>query len=473
MVGCCVVMVVVLLGGDVRAYVGCGVPGGGAGGGGDGHRRDGGVAEVRLDGATGVASAWLVNGVRVHAMELVGADDGLVHVFVSFAGGRMVEGEGGLLATELAAQLVEHPPFDGMLGGEVPAWLSAQGIEFFVFSGESSLSLTMAFAVEKTSAAMGVLERFVLGATVRGGGAFASAREELAGKQAEVNGSVWRGGLAFASAALSGDERFGLLDPAEILGLGEDDVRGALDRHFRSRAGVEAAIVGPMDVGEGVEVLSKALGGLGERDRVVRGADACDWRLVEGRHERAIGEGGFSTVVVGVGALGPSRTRAFRVARATGMVLEGRLQRALADRGDDDESVEVLLRPWGRDAVLLVVARVPVGGEDAFIEFVRGEIVGIGAGERDDAALAAVLQRLSETADRFEGDGRYWSGVLGRLDSSGYVLREIAPARAMYGSMGWDEIAAYARGAGEGRYGRTDVVVRPERAETLDADEAE
>jgi len=436
-----------------------------------------GVAEVRLDSATGVASAWLVNGVRVHAMELDSIDE-RVHVSVSFSGGRLGEPEGGWLSTTLAAGLVVHPSFDGLLGGEVPVWLSVQGVVFEVGAGEDSMVVSMAFLPEKLGVAMGALERFLRGGAVLGGGVFEAARADLAQKHAEINGSTWRGGLAFASAALSGDARFGVVDPASILALTEADVRGAFDRHVRIGA-VEAAIVGPMDVGDGLGALAGALGVLGERSRGVVGGGVSDWRLVGGMHEWAAGDDGFSTVVVAAGAPGASRTRGFRVSRTAAMVLEGRLQRMLVDdRGGDDasglERVEVLVRPWGRDGVLLVVARVEVGREAEFVEMVFGEIEGLGprggVGDRQEniedveGELSAVLSRLSEAADTHEADGRYWSAVLSRLEMSGFALREIAPARSMYGSIGWSDVLEYARGFREGVYGRAAVVVRPKAA---------
>jgi|GEM_PF-2795171 len=281
--GAWVVMLAIALAGVASGNViGAGAQGG--------ERASGGVVELSRHAETGVVSAWLGNGVRVHVLSMPGA--GEVRVAAMLAGGLLGEsGDGRGSAALLSTAALGRAAHGQMPVDAVDAALGQRGVRVTSSVLADAIRLDMGGPTGELGWMLDLLSSVVREPRVDAGSARAwrQAAETVRAK----GGAEPRLRLREAVRAALGEDRAAHLG---TLTDGDADVARAqaCAERLVTRAPMEVVIVTPGAWGEALGHAERALGGLAARARI--GPSVA---IAPGRAHEAVGELAVRAVATG------------------------------------------------------------------------------------------------------------------------------------------------------------------------------
>jgi len=442
------------------------------------------VEELSIDGASGVLSAWLGNGVRVHHREMAGHGD-RVFVTVALAGG--VESETAPtrgLAQSLAA-LWQRPAARSRTSTELGALLSKSDVRVRGMVGDRRVVLAVSASAAELERAFEALHLLLSEPLIEAAPfeRWRSAAAEAAGTRAvQPAGRAYE--MFLDALAAPGDRRLMPLSLEEAAMARQEAAQAWIDQ-LVAHAPLEVAVVGAVEMERALGLSARYLGSLASRARPV------DVRLTAPAQPavmeavlRSAGEGAG----VGPGA-GPGVARRVGAGAGAGQRLNvGPAQVRLRS---------VIPTPSVEQAVVIVGFRgaARVDTEEGWSLALAADVLTsrLQAELRDERRLASGIAAVSLASGACDGCGRFWAtavcdparveevsaaidAAIDALASEGPNERELAAAKARVAGRLEQELldpaawaGALASLSGEGRT-PADVMDGPARVRRLDAE---
>ncbi|MFZ5785770.1 MAG: M16 family metallopeptidase [Acidobacteriota bacterium] len=394
-----------------------------------------GAVAARSDDPTGVRSAWLVNGVRVHVREM---DErrGRVYVTATLAGGRIRETAPTWGLTSAAVQALAVPAARSVRSVEIRDFLAGKAVEFHAAADEDCLRLTLACDPDDVEVGFQLI-RLLLAQPLLEVETLRRWREAQLSRWDETAASVE---LRVAERSLcllsGGDLRFRFLDPDHVKGI--DPVRAQTWLEELTGAGpLEVAVAGDLPASSTEDLALRYLGSLPARPR-------SDPRI-DGLRELAVGIGPFDESIEVPGApdravvtvgwrAEPWRDAARRMAtQAAERILSSRLLREIRERRGLTYTPECSFSPsraYPAASVLTVACYTATDRAGEAADAVRETARGLAEQGPTEEETAAARRQLSTVVERARRDPRYWSRALSELDFRGLSIAamEAVPA---------------------------------------------
>lgn len=411
------------------------------------------VLELTQNRKSGVVSAWLSNGVRLHYRR-IDQPPGQVQVAIAVLGSEMLETAETRGRSALAAAAMDEwtlsAPEAVRVGAEardvhIDAMAGPDALQLRVWGSAADMEIALRAAAE-------LLTRPHIDDAVLAR-ARAALGTEIAKRDADSR--------AIASGAMTGaifppnDPR---VPPVTLDGInrhGAADVSAWLALHTQIHGSpIEVAIVGDLTLAEALRLAETGLGAIPDRPRVSPGALAAQRTVPHppGPIVRVVDAGvtpEWSTVLVG--AFGPDvrRTAEQRTLRAAARVLGQRVAARLAADAipvrPGSIGANLSLSAYTGMGLFFVSADTPASAPDAApraIAAIEDEIARLVTHPPTEAELAPVREALGKVVQTFDRDARYWAGLLARADSLGINTDDVAEGVAFYSALTPEQISA-------------------------------
>lgn len=383
----------------------------------------GAVAESS-EGAAGVRSMWLDNGVRVHMREMTERKD-RVYVTATLVGGRIREAASTLGLTSAAVQALALPAARSVGSFEIRDFLAGKAVEFEALADEDCLKLMAVCDPDDLEHGFHLLHLLLTQPQLE---------VETLRRWREAQEARWREAAASIESQvaqrslglLSGeDPRFRFLDPEHVRAIDLARAQAWLERLVGSGP-LEVALAGDVLASRAERLVVLYLGSIPSRPR--RDGDLEGLRELHARggpsDELVEVAGARDLAVVTVGwRAEPWRDAPRRLAmQAAERILSGRLLREIRERRGLTYTPECSFSPsraYPAASVLTVACYTAVdrAGEAAAAVRETAEVLAEqGPGEEETAAVRRQLSRILERARR---DPRYWSRAMSELDYRG------------------------------------------------------
>lgn len=380
------------------------------------------IVELGADPITGVSSAWLANGARLHHRRTEFAP-GRVLIRATLGGGGVPSARDRELA-DAAAYAWDEGGVVGIGSAAMRRLLAGLRVEADAWHEDGTLTLEIETSPRDVVIAMELLHRKLSDPLIE-----PAALERWRGERlieigrGELDADRRAGDLL--EAQLTGS-RAG--DEAGVLGVTLGEAQAWLDRVVRDGT-LEVAIVGDLSRAEAFELGERYVGSLGARGRVspaegARGVAPGEPVVIETIEARAP----VAAVRVAMGACDSSDVRDVHLLSIAGRVLAARLNRELRDRAGLVSGVECDLRAGepARCGALVIRTTCAPSQAGRVAGAVREAIGRMGADGPTVAEMAAATSQIeSEVLDAWETPA-FWAQKLGDLDRSGRSLRDIA-----------------------------------------------
>lgn len=372
------------------------------------------VLEIAQLRESGVCSAWMSNGARVHIRPMpIGT--GVVSITLTFMGGELLELESNRGVSRVGAMAWDRAMGD--LPVDVSVGSPPDGIQVRI----------VGTAAELTAAAPAIARRMAapeIGAT---------DIEEAQTRVARGNGREVRGGRAVLGDQLvqlvfpKGEHRVRPLTGEQAARIDAATAREWLTRHVRQQP-LEIGIAGDVTVAGGLTLAAALLGELPERARVAQDTLAAERSLPQavGPFTRAVvgtTPSGKAQVLAGFMGVEGSRTAEFRILRAASRVLDHRVQRRLVDAGltsgNAGSGAAVIYSPYPGFGMVLLSTMVEPEDAESARDILNDEIDRLTAEGPSDAELVEVGAALAAETRASENDPKFWSALLSRQTMSG------------------------------------------------------
>ncbi len=430
------------------------------------------VEELSIDGASGVLSAWLGNGVRVHHRAMEGHGD-RVFVTVTLAGGVESETPSTRGLTQSLAALWQRPAARSRTSAELGVLLSDADVRVRGGVGDRRVVLAVSASAAELERAFEALHLLLSEPLIE-----AAPFERWRSAAAEAAGvrTVQPAGRAYEmfldALAAPGDRRMLPLSLDEAAVARQEAAQAWIDQMV-AQAPMEVAVVGAVEMERALELSARYLGSLASRGRPgSEGASAAPARpaAMEAVLRSAKGPGVVGRRVVPQRvSVGPAQVRLRSV------IPTPNVEQAVvivgfrgAARADSEEGWSLAL------------------AADVLTSRLQAEL-------RDERRLASGIAAVSLASGACDGCGRFWAtavcdparaeevsaaidAAFDALATDGPSEREMAAARARVAGRLEQELLDPAAWAGalaslssEGRSAK-DVVDGPERVRRLEAE---
>jgi len=384
----------------------------------DPPERPGRIVEIEQHAGGRIWSAWLDNGVRIHAIELPGdAPEDAAGVAVVIAGGPLFETHNTHGSAGALAEIFERPALPGLdAAGSAPIIRSA-GLELGAALRPDAIILTVRCDRSALDDAAGLLRYTLNRPAIEPAGLIAWIEEELIEldeERPDVRIELMR---ALRSSLLPpGDPRATLPDEDDLRRLSPELIAGFYEQHVR-RAPMAVAVASRAPAPETIERFARQFGALAPRDRIER-LYAPEHRVqaVGGRRvvSKALGpEPGVGGVLIAIPAPTGEDVGDLRAALLGRIILGDRIEAA----GTDGRAA-----PWAEARAVLwpgfahpgagyfgLLARVEPGAEAEARRLLFAEIRNLAETPPTEAELAGALGRLTSQIERSRGDPLGWA----------------------------------------------------------------
>jgi predicted Zn-dependent peptidase len=427
------------------------------------------IVELHAYRRSGVVSAWLANGVRVHFRRME-VQPGQVEVMISFAGGELLEcGETRGLSL-LCASYLDRPATQDLAAADIAARLNAAelSLEGGVMSDALMIRIHGSAANVRTGLALAAK---ALTAPLVSPDLLEVARTascaSIERTQADAKWAVTEPLLELVTPI--GDCRNKLACTKRMAAFTPEQVAGWITRHALTRP-CEVAIVGDVEMNPALQLAAEIFGDLPDRPRAspaVLAQNRCVGKQ-EGPFARDVGCKGQAKiqdthVLAGFLSPDPSEVQEVRRLRAGARVLAHRLEdrlRELKLGGDPHVSWTYMPSPFAGRSVTVVAARVAPGDAEPVKQLMQASMCELMDHGLPAAELARSTELLARVASAYERDPRYWAAILSRSASGGLDPEQIADGPEVYRAMKPEEVLAAMRRACTIE-NRLDLMVRP------------
>jgi zinc protease len=397
------------------------------------------VLEPGEHAATGVTSAWLSNGVRVHHRRLTERRHE-VSVVISLAGGQIQETAATRGIARAAVAAWDRPATSRLASTQIRDLMTGKRVRVSGAAGDDSVALVVQGDPADLESGL-QLAHLLLTDPVLEPAAFAQWRDaeltRLAARRTEPR-AVLADALAEALYP-PGEARLRPLTAAQVAALGRDAAQTWL-RELVSRAPVEVAMVGDLDAAAALRLAATYLGSLPPRERIGPAVLAPLRRvpLPAGpiRAERTVPTRSPQAVVL-EGFLGPDIQAVQDVRRLilAGRVLTTRMTREIREQKGLVYSIGAWLQP-GREypGFGLFSAQAPTDPAKAATLAAAVEAMYLDFAARGPTAeeLAVARRQTLNVLDEALRTPDFWTGRLTTLDYRGLRLDDISGAAAAY-----------------------------------------
>ncbi|TVQ62106.1 MAG: insulinase family protein [Phycisphaerales bacterium] len=430
-----------------------------------------GVVELARDEASGVVSAWLASGVRVHAKAMPEAEQ--VRISAVFAGGEMLETpEARGVASLIASAGLGRASHGGAPTVETDAELSRRGVTVTAYVMRDAIRLDLGGPAGELGWMLELLGAVAREPRIEAGPA--RAWRQAYGSLAEraTADPMLRLRQSLLGALTSGAGQ----DLASSGSVHLDHLTAELASSWITRLVVEApmevAIVGALSWADAIAQAEGALAGLPVRARIapgVRGGgreggavraparDGAGARLgvLGPTYVERMEGGGRSAVLVGFEGPGMDQLRELRAVTLAREVLSDRVSDRLSDR-ESSQHAWAALMPGDSGASLglfALIVSAPSHRADQLVGLAQVELSRFASEGPTDAELATAKADVDRRLAAQLASPVHWAARLSTLTYRGQRLEDLTGARAAYESISPAEVretfrAWMARGAG-------------------------
>ncbi len=420
------------------------------------------IVEMQAYRRSGVVSAWLSNGIRVHHRRMT-VQPGQIEVMISMAGGELLECAETRGLSMLCASYFDHAHAEAerLRGRDVHIEGGAMSDALLVRVWGSAADIGTGLEIAAGSLGSPRVTPELLEI------ARASACESVERTQTDARWSVTEPLLELVTPV--GECRNKLACTKKLSGFTAEQVAGWISRHADT-CPCEVAVVGDISANDALRMVSGAFGSFPERRRAAPAAMA-EQRCVgkqQGPFTKAVdcrGDAGIEEAHVLAGFLSPdpSEVQEVRRLRAGARVLSERLENRLRELklgGDPHVSWTYMPSPFAGRSVTVVAARVTPGDAEPVKQLMQASMCELMDHGLPAEELARSTEKLARVAAAYERDPRYWAAILARSASTGLDPELIADGPEVYRAMRPDEVLAAMRRACTIE-NRLDLVVRP------------
>jgi len=432
------------------------------------------VVEMQAFRRSGVVSAWLSNGIRVHHRRM-DAPPGHVEVVISFAGSELLECPDTRGLSLLSAAFLDHPVGNELSAAEGERRLRGRDVHIEGGVMPDALSVRIWGSAADIRAAVDVTAS-ALRAPHLTDESLAVARlnacKAVERTHADPRWSVTEPLLDLMTPR--GECRTKLACTERLAQYTPDQVKSWIVRHSGSETvegrPCEVAIVGDIELTDALRMASQVFGVFPARPRAAPGALA-DRRCVAkpaGPFIRDVACNAATRaeethVLAGFLSPDPCEVQEVRRLRAGARVLSNRLESRLRELklgGDPHVSWTYLPSPFAGMSVTVVSARVIPGDAEPVKQIMQASMCELMDQGLHADELARSTEMLARVAAAYERDPRYWAAILARSTSAGLDPELVAEGAMFYRALKPDEVLAAMRRACT-LENRLDLVVRP------------
>jgi zinc protease len=397
------------------------------------------VVEQSLHVDSGVTSAWLDNGVRVHH-RFMDQRRAQVSVVVTVAGGRIQETAANRGISDAAAVAWDRPATSALSSPQIRDLMTGRKVRVSRHVGDDALTLTVAGDPADLESGLQLAYLLLTDPLLE-----APALEQW--KESQVQAVAARklqpsGVLAEAMAAafsLAPEPRLGLLDVAQVRAISLDAARAWL-RDLVASAPIEVAIVGDLDATRALEMVRRYLGALPARaridDKTLHALRAIPRTPGPIRVERTVDTRTPQAVVVdGFFGADLRNVRDSRLLTMAARMLSTRMNRTIREEKQLVYSIGASSQPaseypgFGRFAAQAPTDPAKAGALAAAVDAIYAAFAADGPtpGEVDVAR-----RQMATLLDEIMRDPEFWTWRLAVLDYRGLSLSDIVQMPAAY-----------------------------------------
>ncbi len=427
------------------------------------------VIEVQAFRRSGVVSAWLTNGIRVHH-RYMSAQSGQVEVMISFAGGELLECGDTRGLTLLSATCLDNPASTDATAEQLRDRL--RGRDIHLEGGVASDALLVRIWGEADDigpafevAAIALRKPRISDAQLAEACTAASRNVERA--QSDTRWAITEPLLDLITPINECRNK-----PActkRMSAFRPDQVEAWITRHA-STAPCEIAVVGDIPLDRAIALVTRSFGEFPPRQRAGVAALAPS-RCIQPQQGPFVREVGCRAetdltdahVLAGFLSPDPSEIQEVRRLRAGARVLSQRLEERLRELklgGDPHVSWTYLPSPFAGRSMTVVAASVAPDHAEPVKQIMQTSLCELMDHGLPADELARSTEILARVASAYERDPRYWATMLARSTSGGLDPELICAGAEMYRSMKPDEVLSAMRRACTVE-NRLDLVVRP------------
>ena len=415
------------------------------------------VVEMETSRRSGVTSAWLSNGVRVHHLKL-DRHPGEVVVTIALSGGKLLEDAATRGITEVAAGVLDD--WDTAALEQSLAREKMQGRDLRIDAGASQDALTvrLAGAAADLDAGLRVVHALLTNPKVTEESVRQSKekvirelRQRAGDSRAAVSDAINSALLGPAGGAGGGggvDPRLEAPREQAVQAMSVEQIRGWISRHIKEDgAPIEVAFVGDVALADALRLADGTLGTLPKRARVDAHTDGAA-RIVAkpalaAGVDRKVESAGVSPgkVTLVRGFFGPEMSELDdqRALRAAARVAVSRLKARLVPPrfsiGPNDPGGGVYVSAFQGLGMALVTATVEASQAPDAMREIDEELDRLAQTPPTEPELEPVAGDLAKSVEEFEHDPRYWSEALARCDAIGITPDDIASGSVFYKSL--------------------------------------
>lgn len=422
----------------------------------------GSVTDLTLHPASGVTSAWLSNGVRVHHRAMT-ARPGQVHLVISVIGGRIEETDASRgLSTAAATVLGKAPAARSASHARVESALTRAGLTFTAQADSDALVLEISGDRDDIDA-MAQFAYLLLAQPMLEANAFDDWRWRAERQARARAASTWESlADAFGVASFpAGDLRATPLREEELRALDVDRAQRWLDDLF-ARAPIEAAIVGDIDRGAALDAAQSFLGALTQRPRPAPEHLAPLRALGPASHptdlrQRRRSSDARAGVLLALPGPDAEDLEAVAALEVAGALLRLRADAACARAASLAQSVVGVLKPaqaYPGHGVLLLAGLCDPIQADRLLECLRQTARSLAAAPPTGPEFDAARREVRAAAEQNLGDPLVWARRLAELSSRARRIDDLLTEPARIGATTpaqiGDHLARALEGDGQG-----------------------
>lgn len=390
------------------------------------------VVEAARDEASGVWSAWLENGVRLHVREV---DDGSGRASVSIllAGGMLLEGEDTRGLSNAVAAAMNRPALERMNSTEVREFLSGRGVRVTATAHADTLRIRVEGDASSFNEAFQLVHLMLTEGVAERSAVDRWRSSELGRMRSEGRHPLGMMGRELVDVVYpEGETRSRPLTESQIERVDLEDVRSWW-RELAAESPIEVAVVGDLPRTEAAELAATYLGTLPARDRISDEKYASLRELERGEgpfvRDRVLEQFDAQGAVV-LGFIGPDstdleRSRRMRVAAD---VLNRRLVQKL--RGDDSLTYALSVRSspaveFPGFGLFMAAGPVEAGRFDDVVSLVESMFNEFRDEGPTDEELERSTRRLARAERERLEDKQQWLGLLQDMTYRGRSLEAV------------------------------------------------
>lgn len=409
------------------------------------------MEELGQHRASGVFSAWMSNGVRVHHRALTSPPNQVV-VTISFFGGELCETDATRGLTRLSAEVLDHilQKAIGSGGGAAGPVSRSTGefggggrdVHFEVEGGLDAISVRVwGTASDVADGVKLAIDRMCV--PTIDDALVGSARLRVVEQLAKIDAmpGVIAGRVLDEMLYSPGTLKSRSFAPEKLDSYLAEHVTAWLGRHASEATPIEVGVAGDISLRATLAMTTEAFGGLVPRARVSLATLDAERTVqrpigpIERTEVRTIADGRAFVVsgVMGVDSASLEETRMFRaIARVLQARVRGRLTSDGMMRTGSECGAAVLLSAYKGFGLMLVSARVEDASAQACSSTINEEIDRLAREGPSSDELKLVCDELAQQVEVFNSDARYWSGLLSRSSARGIDPDAVVNGAAFY-----------------------------------------